>query len=102
MQLSKNQSNECNYTIINFFLITKGKIKKVEQRTKFLSKLKPKIKKLCVVKEYVNMEALLIIILEVEKVFRKLRETPHESLKEEQEKFMNEKIQQWRNGLEGT
>ncbi len=37
------------------------------------------------------MEALLVIILEVEKVFRKLRETPHEPLKEEQEKFMIEK-----------
>jgi hypothetical protein len=71
--------------------ITKGKTKEVEQKTRFLSKLKQKIKKLCVVKEYVNMEALLVIILEVEKVFRKLRETPHEPLKEEQEKFMSKK-----------
>jgi hypothetical protein len=37
------------------------------------------------------MEALLVVILEVEKMFRKLRETPYEPLKEEQEEFMNEK-----------
>lgn len=68
--------------------ITKGKIKEVEQRTRFLSKL---IKKLCILKEYVNMEALLVIILEVEKVFRESREIPYEPFKEKQEKIMCEK-----------
>ncbi len=62
----------------------------MEQRKRFLSKLKPKIKKLCVVKEYVNMEALLVVILKVEKVFRELGEAPYEPFKEEQEKNMNE------------
>jgi hypothetical protein len=55
----------------------------VEQR-------QPKIKKLCVVREYVNMEALLVVILEIEKVFRELGEAPYEPFKEEQEKIMNE------------
>ncbi len=63
----------------------------MEQRTIFLSKLKPKIKNLCVVKEYVNTKTLLVVILEVEKVFRDLRKTPYEHLKEEQEIFMSEK-----------
>ncbi len=70
--------------------ITRGKIKEVEQRKKILSKLKPKIKKLCIIKEYVNMEALLVVILKVKKVFRELGEAPYEPFKEEQEKIMNE------------
>jgi hypothetical protein len=61
----------------------------VEQRNRFLSKLKPKFKKLCIVREYVNMEALLVVILEVEKVFKELGEAPYEPFKEEQENFMN-------------
>ncbi len=63
----------------------------MEQRTRFLSKLKPKIKILCIVKEYVNVEALLVVILEVEKVFREFRKTPYEHFKEEQKIFMNKK-----------
>lgn len=42
-----------------------------------------------VVKDYANKEALLAIILEVEKVLGELRKTPYEPLKEEQEEFMN-------------
>ncbi len=70
--------------------ITRGKIKEVEQRKRFLSKLKPKIKKLCIVKKYVNMETLLVVILKVEKLFRELGEAPYEPFKEDQEKIMNE------------
>jgi len=53
-----------------------------------LSKLKPKIKKLCIVWDCANMEALLAIALELEKVLGELRETPFDPLKE-QEEFMN-------------
>ncbi len=35
------------------------------------------------------MEALLVVILEVEKVFKELGEAPYEPFKEEQENFMN-------------
>ncbi len=37
------------------------------------------------------MEALLVVILEVEKVFREFRKTPYEHFKEEQKIFMNKK-----------
>jgi len=59
----------------------------VEQRQ---PKIKTKNQKLCIVKEYVDMEALLVAILEIEKVFRELGEAPYEPFKEEQEKIMNE------------
>lgn len=36
------------------------------------------------------MEALLAVILEIEKVFRELGEAPYEPFKEERDKIMNE------------
>jgi hypothetical protein len=68
-------------------LFTRGKIKEVELKRKFLSKLRPKVRKLCIVQNCANMEALLAIALEVEKVLGELRETPFNPFKE-QEEFM--------------
>jgi hypothetical protein len=36
------------------------------------------------------MEALLVVILDIEKVLRELGEAPYEPFKEEKEKIMNE------------
>jgi hypothetical protein len=47
------------------------------------------IKKLCVVRDFVNMESLLVTTLEIEKMFGELREIPYEPLKEEHDEFMN-------------
>jgi hypothetical protein len=45
---------------------TRGKLDDVEQKQIFLFKLCLKIKKLCVMKDYANMDALLAIALKVE------------------------------------
>jgi hypothetical protein len=49
-------------------LFTKGKLEQVEQIYIFLSLLRPKIKKMCVMKGYANFEAIFNVALEVEKV----------------------------------
>ncbi len=69
-------------------LFTKGKLEQVEQIYIFLSLLRPKIKKMCVMKGYANFEAIFNVALEVEKVLTWLGETPFELLKEKQEENM--------------
>jgi hypothetical protein len=69
-------------------LFARGKLKDVEQIRRFLSRLQLEIKKLCVMRDYANMEALLNVALEMEWVLAELCETPFELLKEEQEKNM--------------
>jgi hypothetical protein len=64
-------------------LFTRGKLKDPKQRKKFISKLHLKIKKLCVMRDYVNMDELFGATLEIEKVLAKLGKTPFESLKNE-------------------
>jgi len=53
-----------------------------------LSYLRPKIKKLCVMHDHVDLEALFSATLEVERMLAKLSETPLEMLKEKHEKNM--------------
>lgn len=66
-------------------LFARGKLEDVEQRQIFPFKFCPKIKKLCVMRDYVNMDALLAITLEVEWVLVELQEIPFELLKVEHE-----------------
>jgi hypothetical protein len=47
-----------------------------------LAKLRFKIKKLCVVKIYVDIEEAVVTTLEIERVSGELRETPYEPMKE--------------------
>jgi hypothetical protein len=68
----------------------KGKIADAEQRKRFLVKLRPKIKKLCVVRNFADIEELVGAASEVERVLGELGETPFEPLKEEQEEGMAE------------
>jgi len=69
-------------------LFIKGKLEDVKQRRIFLSHLRPKIRKLCVMKDYANMEVLLNVALKVERVLVEIGETPFEMLKEEQKENM--------------
>jgi cell fate (sporulation/competence/biofilm development) regulator YmcA (YheA/YmcA/DUF963 family) len=69
-------------------LFVRGKLEDVEHRRRFLFRLQPEIKKLCVMKDYANMEALLNVALEMEQVLAELGETPFELFKEEQEENM--------------
>jgi hypothetical protein len=61
----------------------KGRISDVEQRRRFLAKLRPEIRKLCIVRNFTDIEKLVGAASEVERVLGELGETPFEPLKEE-------------------
>jgi hypothetical protein len=71
-------------------LFWKGKVPDVEQRRRFLARLRPEIRKLCVVRVFADIEELVGIAVEVERVLGELGETPFEPLKEEQEEGVTE------------
>jgi hypothetical protein len=64
-------------------LFKKGKIKDGGQKQRFLAHLQPKIKKLCMVKNYANVEEMFVITKDVKKILDELGETPFEPFKEE-------------------
>jgi hypothetical protein len=68
-------------------LFARDKLKDAKQR-RFLSRLQLEIKKLCVMKDYAKMEALLNVALDMERVLAELGETRFELLKEEQKENM--------------
>jgi hypothetical protein len=68
----------------------KGKIVDAEQRRRFLARLRPEIRKLCVVRNFADIEELVGAASEVERVLGELGETPFEPLKEEQEEGVTE------------
>ncbi len=61
----------------------KGKIKDGEQKQRFLAHLRPKIKKLCMVKNYANVGEMFVVAKDVKKLLDELGETPFEHFKEE-------------------
>jgi hypothetical protein len=71
-------------------LFRKGKIQDVEQRRRFLARLRPEIRKLCVVRTFADIEELVGAATEVERVLGELGETPYEPLREEQEEETSE------------
>jgi len=73
-------------------LFRKGQIQDVEQRRRFLARLRPEIRKLCVVRVFADIEELVGAVIEVERVLGELGETPFEPLKEEQEEGTAETI----------
>jgi len=66
-------------------MFRKGQIQDVEQKRRFLAKLRPEIRKLCVVRVFADIEELVATAIEVERVLGELGETPYEPLKEERE-----------------
>jgi hypothetical protein len=66
-------------------LFQKGKIQDAEQRRRFLARLRPEIRKLCLVRTFTDIEKLVSAATELERVLGELGETPFEPLKEEQE-----------------
>jgi hypothetical protein len=66
-------------------LFQKGRIQDAEQRRRFLARLRPEIRKLCVVRTFTDIEELVSAATEFERVLGELGETPFEPLKEEQE-----------------
>jgi predicted component of viral defense system (DUF524 family) len=71
-------------------LFHRNKIHDVEQKKRFLARLRPKIWKLCVVRTFTNIEELVGATIELERVLGKLGKTPYEPLKEEQEEGASE------------
>jgi len=66
-------------------MFRKGQISDVEQRRRFLARLRPEIRKLCMVRVFADIEELVAAAIEVERVLGELGETPFEPLKEERE-----------------
>ncbi len=71
-------------------LFQRGRIPDAEQRRRFLGRLRPEIRKLCVVRTFVDIEELVGAAIELERVLGELGETPYEPLKEEQEEGVAE------------
>ncbi len=66
-------------------LFQRGMIHDDEQIRRFLARLRPEIRKLCVVKTFTNIKKLMGAATKLERVLGELGETPYEPLKEEQE-----------------
>jgi len=64
-------------------LFQRGRIQDAEQCRRFLARLSPEIRKLCMVRTFVDIEELVGATIEVERVLGELGETPFEPLKEE-------------------
>jgi hypothetical protein len=64
-------------------LFQKGKIQYAEKRRRFMARLRPKIQKLCGVRTFTNIEELVGVATELERVLGEFGETPYEPLKEE-------------------
>jgi hypothetical protein len=56
-----------------------------KRRKRFMAHFRPKIRKLCVIRTYVDMDELLVIATKVEKVLGEIKETPFEPLKDERD-----------------
>lgn len=61
------------------------------KRRRFMAHLRPKIRKLFVVHTYTDMNELLVVAIEVEKVFGKIKETSFEPLKDGRDEETNTK-----------
>jgi uncharacterized protein YutE (UPF0331/DUF86 family) len=71
-------------------LLQRGRIPDDEQRRRFLARLRPEIRKLCVVRTFTDIEELMGATTELKRVLGELGETPFEPLKEEQEEGVEE------------
>ncbi len=65
-------------------LFQRGRIPDAKQR-RFLARLRPEIRKLCIVRTFTDIEELVGAATELERVLGEIGETPFEPLKEEQE-----------------
>jgi len=64
-------------------MFRKGQIPDVEQKRRFLARLRPEIRKLCMVRVFADIEELVAAAIEVEGVLAELGETAYEPLEEE-------------------
>jgi hypothetical protein len=71
-------------------LFQRGRIQDAEQRRRFLARLRPQIRKLCVVRTFTDIEELVSAATELKRILGELGETPFKPLKEEQEEGVAE------------
>ncbi len=71
-------------------LFQRGRISDAEQRRRFLARLRPELRKLCVIRTFADIEELVSAATELERVLGELGETPFKPLKEEQEEGVTE------------
>ncbi|CAK9861042.1 unnamed protein product [Sphagnum jensenii] len=71
-------------------LFQRGRIPDAKQRRRFLGKLRPEIRKLCVFRTFADIEELVGAATELERVLGELGDTPYEPLREEQEEGIAE------------
>jgi predicted component of viral defense system (DUF524 family) len=71
-------------------LFQRGRIPDAKQRRRFLARLRPEIRKLCVVRTFTDIEKLVGAATELERVLAELGEILFEPLKEEQEEGVEE------------
>jgi hypothetical protein len=72
-------------------LFQRGQIQNVQQHRRFLGKLRPEIRKLWVVKAYIDIDEVVVTAIKIKRVLGELRETPYEPMKEEQDETMSGK-----------
>ncbi len=63
----------------------KGNIRNVEQKRRFLAQLRLELRRLCVVKTYINFEEMAIIATKVERVLQDLGDTPYDPFRDEKD-----------------
>jgi hypothetical protein len=73
-------------------LFQRGRIPDAEQRRRFWARLRPEIRKLCIVRTFTDIEELVGVATELERVLGEMGETPFEPLKEEQEEGVEETL----------
>ncbi len=71
-------------------LFQRGRILNAEHKRRFLGKLRPEIRKLCIVRTFADIEEMVGAATELERVLGELGETPFEPLKEEQDEGVAE------------
>jgi hypothetical protein len=70
-------------------LFQRGQIQGAEQHCRFLARLRPEIRKLCVVQTYTNVEEVVIDDVEIKCVLGELGETLYEPMKEKHDETMS-------------
>jgi hypothetical protein len=64
-------------------LFQRGRLQDVEQRQRVLAKLRLEIRKLCIVRTFIDIEKLVKAMAKLERLLGELKETSYELLKEE-------------------
>jgi hypothetical protein len=63
-------------------LFQRGQIQDAEQHHRFMARLRPKIRKFCLVRTYTNIEEVIVVDVEIERILGELGATPYEPMKE--------------------